>query len=206
MEISSNNWTDVQKYYQDSYVKFDREYGDRLYYIYKVRPEGVLYRDSDNQEGILYMDTENPYELEYIMPHKTMFQKDKHCYLLTRIPAKQYSRGLTNSNCQFHLLDALGKWKTADVAWDILNAYTNKPAFRSIADCVRDPAGRVSEALSKRFAIAGSLLFCDTFKIGRVDSAKRNLHVLDLFHNEVEKLLETTQCKPFFNKIETYNK
>lgn len=204
MQISSANWTDVQKYYQDSYVKFDREYGDKLHYIYKVRLEGVLYRDSDNKEGILYMDHDNPYELEYIMPHKSMFQHGANCFLLTRVPAKQYSRGLTNTNCHFQWVDPLGKWRPADFDWSVLNAYTNKPAFRSIADCVRDPAGRSSEALSKRLAIAGSLLFCDTFKIGRVDSVKKNLHVVDLFRAEVEKLLETTHCKPFFNKIEVY--
>ena len=204
MLFTSNNWQDIQKYYEQSYVKFPKDYGDKLYFIYKVRPEAIMFRDSTEEEGILWLNESDPYELDYILPHKSMFQYDQYCLLLSRIPAKQYSRGLTSGNCQFQMLDSKGKWSAYPFGWGALDAYTNKPMFRSIADVLRDPQGRSSEALSKRLAIANNMLFCDTTKIGRIDPDKKILYVSELFQLEVTKLLETTYATPYFSKVVTY--
>lgn len=202
MQLISDNWQDINKYYCDSYVKFPNEYGDKLFYVYKVRPDGILFKDDKGEEGILNLANDVPYDLNFILPHKTMFQKGQYCYLLQRIPAKQYHRGITSENCAFHYLSG-GVWRQSDFSWSLLNAYTNKPLFRSITEVVQNPKGFDSEALSRRFAIGGPKLFCDTINIGRVDAKKSIVYVLDLFKLEVEGLLDRTGAAATF-KVETY--
>jgi len=90
-------WQDIRKYYENSYVKF-LEYGEELFFITRVRENGILGTDASGAEFSLSLDEDAPYHLTYNLPHKGLFQMDNSTYLLHRVPAQQYSRGITNNN------------------------------------------------------------------------------------------------------------
>lgn len=90
-------WQDIRKYYENSYVKF-QEYGDTLFYIKRVRETEIIGVDENDDEFLLTLEEDVPFNLTYTLPHKGLFMVDGSPHLLHRVPAVQYSRGLTQQN------------------------------------------------------------------------------------------------------------
>ena len=50
MQLVSSNWRDIQKYYDQCFIKI-RDFGDKIFFVDKVTPEFVLFKDKDGQGG-----------------------------------------------------------------------------------------------------------------------------------------------------------
>lgn len=141
-------WQDIRKYYEGSYVKFN-EYGDKLFFISRVREHEVVGSDEDGNPFSLTLDEEAPYSLTYNLPHKGLFILNGATYLLYRIPAQQYSRGITTGNTK--ILDVAGGGAVA-LEFRTLKAFVEKQPYVSMEEALFGKGDAVSQPLTRRFS------------------------------------------------------
>jgi len=148
MEFTSSNWRDIQKYYEGTYVKFS-EFGDKLFLISQVRPDGISGIDEDNTVFELYLSDAAPYTVNFILPHKATFQWKDSVYLLQRIPARQYRRGLCSDNT---MITNVATGTSVDVNFPALKAFVGKPSYSSFSNAFNTKAKTKAVALSPRMS------------------------------------------------------
>lgn len=186
MLLTSQNVEDIQKYFGGTYIKIP-EYGDLICYVDKVLPEALLLRDAEENPLALELDGattgKKEYNLEYIIPKKTYFQYEDCAYFLTRIPAKQWKKGISKSNTQIFKLTG-NTFKSLGIDFKILTAYTNKHEYPSVFYMDNYD----SLALSSRLALDcySKNIYCDTCVIGKYDPKEELVFVKKLFEKEVK--------------------
>lgn len=191
MLLQSSNAGDIQKYYEGSYVKL-QECGDRIFFIHKVNKDGVYFQDSNNDEGVIHLLDQYPYNLNMVLPNKALYQMGQYCYSLARIPARQYSRGITTGNCQIMKLTSDG-WGEVGISFAVLQGYMSKPNYRPLAEVVAEC--KHSEALTDRFAYQaiGKKIWCDNRVVGVVNPLLKTVSCDALLEREVTKLIGLAQ-------------
>lgn len=192
MQLSSNNWRDIQKYYEHCYTKF-RETGDEIFLIRRVSPSLIEGIGEDKTPLNCFLHNEEdqePYLLDYILPKKSFFEFDGKACLLNRIPARQYKRGLCSENTQILSLGADGGFSKLNIDFPVLKAYIQKQSFRSFAEAKELP----SVALSPRIALTMSgFIFVDAVKIGHYDFVSKTITTKHKsFKPELEEILQRT--------------
>lgn len=187
MELTSSNWQDIQKYYENSYVKL-REFGDRIFYIDKVNRDEVYFRDENDEAGVIYLHDAAPYSLDMVLPNKAMYQMGDEAYLLQRVPARQYHRGITPQNCKISRLRSNG-FTTHSLSFQSLQGYANKPLYRPLEEVIGRSTG--SEAISPRFAYnaANKSIYCDQKVVAVVDKTKKEIKANTLLLAELKRFL-----------------
>jgi hypothetical protein len=181
MIFSPKNADDIQRYYRNTYVKF-HETGDKLFFIRDVSNYVVRGVDEEQTEFELYLSEEFPYEVDYVIPHKSYFQyKNKAC-MLQRHPAKQYQRGLSNHNTHIYALGRSGQMGQIDTGFDVLKAYVAKQTFPAFDKAVTSKGKIISVAMSPRFAYVPELkqIFADNMLVAWVDHPN---HKVNVFHS-----------------------
>ena len=156
MEFTSSNWQDIRKYYEGTYVKFT-EFGDRLFYIGQVRPDGISGMDDEQTAFEMYLSDAAPYTVNFTLPHKATFQWKDSVYLLQRIPARQYRRGLCSDNT---MITNVATGTSVDVGFQSLKAFVSKPSYSSFSNAFNTKAKTKAIALSPRMSYlrSGSIL------------------------------------------------
>jgi hypothetical protein len=148
MEFTSSNWRDIQKYYEGTFVKFT-EFGDRLFYISQVRPDGISGTDDEDTAFEMYLNDAYPYTVNYLLPHKATFQWKDSVYMLQRIPARQYRRGLCSDNTQ---ITNVATGQAIDVNFQSLKAFVSKPHYSSFSSAFNTKVKTKAIALSPRMS------------------------------------------------------
>ena len=190
MLLIPDNWQDIKRYYQGTFVKFN-EQGDELFYIQHVNSEAVkgTYQQG-KEEFILSLDNSAPYNLEFKLPHKAMFQYREKALMLYRVPARQYYRGISPENTK--IINVL-TGEAQDFHWPILSAYVNKQAYYSLKDAIELAAKKKMQgiALNNRMCFAQETrrIYLDNKIIGSVDHANGKIHALPVFLEDVRKLV-----------------
>lgn len=181
MILSSENWQDINKYYKGTFVKC-KESGDRIWKITGVDCNEVSMVDVAGFN--VHIDlTEGDYELDFILPSRAVFQLGQYAALIRRIPARQYSRGISSTNTGFFLLKD-GKWYSSDLTMDVLQQFADKPCYQSLEFF---PDDFYSYALSPQFSVDKcGLLFCVNVTIGHVDFTQKRVSVNKLFLEDVK--------------------
>lgn len=188
------NHEDIYKYYRHTYVKFS-EFGDRLFYIRDVTPKTIFGKDEDGIEFELHMSKDYPYEVNYVIPNKSVFQYKNHAYLLERIPAKQYHRGLTGNNTSICRFDRDGSANPISIDFTILKAFVSKQEFPTFDKAVTAIGRRVSVALSNRFTFiaARKLILADRTPVAQVDHPNKKVLVYQqMFMPEISALVNNS--------------
>lgn len=187
MILSPTNASDIQKYYESSYIKL-RDFGDKVFFVNKVTRDGIYFTDSDLQEGLLHLHEDAPYNLDMVLPNKALFQLGNYCYSLARIPARQYHRGITVANCQIQRLDSEG-WKKQSLSFMTLQGYMSKPNYRPLGEVIA--TAKHSEAVTPRFAYqaTGRKIWCDNRIVGVVNPSLKTIACNKLLAPEIAKLL-----------------
>ena len=187
MFFTSSNWQDIDKYYSGTYVKF-KEHGDRLFYIKNVDPNSITGIDEDEQVFELYLHDSHPYEIDYILPSRAIFQYGKKVVMLQRNPARQYKRGLCSNNVR--VID-LYTGDTMPIGFNVLKAFVNKQKYYSIDDAVKKKYKLNSYALSPRFSYhAGQCTFkVDTKTVGVYEHTSKKIGMKPLFMDEFKALM-----------------
>lgn len=185
-----NTWRDIQRYYEGTYVKF-REFGETLFWIQRVREDAITGKSEDGEEFILHLHSDAPYVIDYILPHKAVFQKGEHVYALQRIPARQYKRGLCNDNTQ--IVNMLTQEKQ-NFGFPLLKAFVNKQSYPSLDEAIWGKSTtRRAVALSSRmwFNRQSGGLYADVMAIGHANRETRVLTINPLFREETKDLVAT---------------
>ena len=173
------NYEDIHRYYRHTYVKFP-ERGDELFYIRHVDRNKLTGHHESGDEFELYYSDDKPYNVEFVIPRKSFFQHKNRAYLLQRVPAKQYNRGICGNNTVIHSLNKNGGLAQHELSFELLKAYVAKPAFPTFDKAVTSKGKLISVAMSPRFAYVPECkgIFVDHLCVAYVDHAHHNIQVL----------------------------
>lgn len=194
MQFCPKNREDISRYFRNSYIKL-HEFGDQLFFIEGVENTRIVGQHESGEKFCIYLNDETPYEMDYILPHKSFFQYQDHAVLLCRIPAKQYLRGLASSNTSLSYLDPGGKPKGHDLSFEILRAFVNKGEWPSLT-AAWGIQNQYSVALSSRMMLnrQNRQLYIDFMPVATINAAQRRIDVKKaLFLDEVNDLLASTE-------------
>lgn len=190
MLFCPQNTDDISRYYRNTYVKF-KEFNDDLFFIQTVERRRVTGLHQDGEEFELFYSDDRPYEVDYVIPHKSFFQYKNRACLLQRIPAKQYQRGMSSQNTQVISLSRTGGIGNMELSFDLLKAYVGKKEFPSFDKGVTSKGRMVSVALSPRFAYCpeARVIAVDTTMIAHVNHPDHQVVVYDkIFVPEIKEL------------------
>jgi hypothetical protein len=195
--FTPDNYNDIVRYYQRTYVKF-KEMGDILYYISKVTPECVYGYSEDETPFELYLNSQYPFEVSYVLPNKAYYQLGTRAVLLQRVPAKQYQRGIGPGNVGLRGLTHTGEFMNLGVGFDTLKPFVTKQAYMPFHLAIKNKEKYISYALNSRIAYATRLrkLYVDDVAVGEVVHKEKTvlLH-RPIFRAEIEALLHNTTFK-----------
>jgi len=123
---------DIRRYYEGSYCKVP-EFGDKLFLLKQVvaASEGVEIRLKDSQDDLytILLEEEAPYEMNFALPHRAIFNYRDTVYLLERVPARQYKRGITSENT--HIIEVFSG-KPQGLSFARLEAFVTKSSYCSV--------------------------------------------------------------------------
>ena len=196
MLFTPDNTDDIVRYYKNTFVKF-KETGDKLFYISSVGADSIKGSTSDATPFELCLSHDAPYEVDYILPHKSYFQYGVVACLLQRVPAKQYQRGISNNNVSILMLTATGTLSGQDMSFAILEAFVGKQSFMSLSEAI-GVADKVSVVLSPRFAYVPSSrrIYADTLCVAQLQPKRSLLNCFHkLFKPELEQLAQGSNYK-----------
>lgn len=198
MLFCPSNFEDIHRYYRQTYVKFP-ERGDELFYIRSVDRYKLTGTHESGDEFELYYSEEKPYNVEFVIPHKSFFQYKTRAYLLQRIPAKQYNRGICDNNTAINSLNKQGGLANHAIGFELLKAYVAKPDFPTFDKAVTTKGSKIhSIALSRRFAYVPEckMIFLDHQPIAVVDHASHEVRVYhSVFIPELQALTKDSIFK-----------
>lgn len=179
MIFHKSTYSDIQKYYPDNIVKF-KETGDRLWQIRSINPDEIRCSDTDGFE--IYLDLNEPYEVDFTLPGRVVYQNGSHACMLARMPAKQYNRGIHNQNTGLYRLSSSGEWVSAGFNIQKLQQFVDKPSYQEVSLIDFDSPDDSSWALSRHFSICRSgYVFALGTKIGNFDATSKSIFVNSLF-------------------------
>lgn len=187
MKFKQENWRDIQKYYQGTYVKF-AEFGDTLHYIENVTQDEITGKDENKDDFVLYLHDSQEYVFEYLLPHKAVFQYGGDAYLLQRIPARQYKRGLCQENTSFTKVTS---GERQSLSWQLMTAYTNKQKYFSLKEAIYGKGKMRSLAVTNRMSYArgNDYLYVDNKVIATFNRESKVLATIPLFFDDVKELI-----------------
>lgn len=184
MKFCASNSPDIRKYFENTFVKF-AELGDKILFINRVR-ESVLANDAEGNIYEVLLDDDLPYEMNYKLPHRGLFVYNNDVHILTRIPARQYKRGLCGDNTSIRNVMS---GKAIRVDFNTLTAFTDKPAYLSLQEALfgKHVGKNPSVLLSSRIWYSPTK---QTFYIGNVPVAQ--------FNRENKKIFFPFACGKLF--------
>ena len=186
MIFNRSNASDIEKYYHGTWVKFT-EFGDKLFKITSVHSTQVEGSTEDGDAFVLYLHDNFPYHVDYILPHKSLFQFKGRALLLERNPQRQYKRGLCDGNTR--ITDSFSG-EQLGLGINYLKAFVSKPQYLTLKAFKSKRNSMTSVALSPRFACHKSgLLHVDNVAIGQVDFDKMHIAVSKVFKPEITALV-----------------
>jgi hypothetical protein len=202
--FSSENADDIRKYYLHTYIKV-KEHADLLFYIQRVDRQTVQGVTETGQEFVLYMDDKNPYEIDYVLPHKSFFQYEKDACQLYRVPNKQYYRGLNVENTRIARLDKTGKKVpfNQDIDFKVLKAFVSKQPFYTLSNAAgkANPNGCYSLVLTPRMVYHRALkaIYVDFTPVATVDVTTKTITMLQpVFKAEIAAFLRQSNEQDLF--------
>ena len=147
MEFKPSTWRDIERYFLGTWIKLE-ELGDTLLSITRVREDRVTGVTDSDQDFVLELHEDQPYNVDYVLPNRAVFQFGNRAAMIRRIPAKQYRRGLCSENTQVIFVDSGGQ---VELNKRVLQAYTNKAAYCSFDEAFNSKGDkRLTTALSPR--------------------------------------------------------
>jgi hypothetical protein len=185
MEFSSSNSGDISRYYKGCFVKF-KERGEVLHRIENITSQFV---EGINEEGKTFrveLRNEDPYIMSFVLPQKSIFKYRASLYLLEKIPAKQFKRGISDENTK---ITNLLSGEKAHLSFGILKAYTNKQFQTSLTKAFKTK--EATSILTSRFWYKrdSKSLYLDAKVIAQFDDNYKHIFILDSFKEEVEDML-----------------
>jgi hypothetical protein len=167
------NWRDVQKYYEQSYIKI-QGYGDKLFFVNRVRENIMTGWDEEETQFELFLSNSDPFVIDYVLPHRAVFQYGSDAYLLRRFPSRQYRRGL---HCDNTSITSVSSGVHMDMGFAVLKAFVEKQKYLTLTAAIAAKGRYTAVALSSRMSYirAGGELRIDTTTVASVNVTERSI-------------------------------
>lgn len=192
MKFCPANREDISRYYRQTYIKL-LEFGDQLFFVEQVESNRIVGQHESGEKFCIYMSDETPYEMEYMLPHKSFFQYGDKAVQLSRVPAKQYLRGLAPSNTQVLYQGTDGKPKQLELSFELLKAYVQKAEWPTINAAVDMDKASVAMNSRMMYMKGNRHLYIDFVPVALVNVALRRFEVKKpIFTDEVKDLIKST--------------
>ena len=187
MQFTFSNRDDIRRYFRGTFLKF-QEFGDTLFYIEDVTNGTVVGKDDQDNDFVLYLDDARPYEVNFVLPHKAVYQHGRGCTLISRIPARQYRRGICVDNTQ---IMRLSDKQLYDVNFANLTAFVQKPVYHSLKKAIHGKNSLISVAVTPRFFFEKrtSQLYLLQTAVATYDRERKEFTCISLFKEELNDLI-----------------
>lgn len=177
MKANPTNLKDVQKYYGGTFIVVPEVSKEKVFIIDDMGAKGLTLRDPSNGElGFISFEGGWEYEIQSpLVNRKQWFQYNNKAYLIQRIPARMWRKGICTENTMVMCFNGDGNLKNASLSWELLNGMlTWKPPELSNLKGEISPGGL---ALSSTFCYCPvrAQMFLWDHVIGKV--AKRTQEV-----------------------------
>lgn len=185
MFANTENYEDINKYFSHTYIKFKEE-GEKAFLVTSVNSDTLI--AEDHTGDVIGIDLNEGYELDYILPRKTVFQYGECAAILSRIPARMWKKGMDTKNTSFFILDSNGRWKMASLTFSIIDGFVNKASYVSLERFLE--GGFDSAALNPRISISSNgNVFVDNVRVGTHNKVKGNFLIKKIYIPEIEKVI-----------------
>lgn len=199
MYVDNNNYQDAKKYYEGCWIKV-AECGDRIYTVDSVTRKYTDLssppRGDNDEDAEIRIDMEKGYNIQYVIPKKTVFQFGESALLLQRIPARMWRKGMDQKNTEFLTLSAKGVWKKIAMSTDVIEGFVNKPSYLSVEDATHQfKFSLESAAITPRISLTkeGSV-FIDTIFVGKLK--RDGLVYKGIYHSDLAPLFPHILMNP----------
>ncbi len=186
MILIPQNSSDIERYFRGTYVKF-QGFGDTLFYIESVAKNEIRGTTVNGDDFTLSMHEEAPFELEYVLPNKAVFQYGKRIAMLVRCPARQYKRGIDSENTMM----LLSNGDRLDINFTNLRKFVEKPNYRSLKVALYGKSSDTEIAITKRFWFRkrDHALMLDNTHVATYTRANRKFVCKSVFIPDLDKLI-----------------
>jgi hypothetical protein len=189
MYVNKDSWEDVKKYYAQTFVKF-KETGEDIFYIKEVNSSEIVAENIQGEEvGII---VENGYNIDYILPRKTLYQEGSTIVMLSRVPARMWKKGLNKQNTKFETWVG-DNWVGQSFSIQRVNGFVNKPGYYQ-PDTVLSQLGNsvyYGWALNSRMWVCSSgQIYIDKTAIGKINKEKNVILVKPLFESDIREVFK----------------
>jgi len=184
-----STWRDVSKYYEGTYIKLP-EYGDMLFFVQRVRESMITGINEDDTVFEIHLNEKAPFHLDYILPHRAVFQFGQDAVSLRRVPARQYRRGLHSDNTK---IVSVTNGEGYPLSFDLLKAFVNKQKYVLLSEALEDRGTFRSVALTSRMSYvrAGRELRIDNTTVAVISKAERIIKMTrPIFSKEIKQYLQ----------------
>lgn len=196
MYVDKHCYDDIVKYFHKTYVKF-KEDVDVIYLIKQVTHSDIIAEDSKGNEVAICLNT--GYNIDYVIPKKTVFQHGEHALFLARVPARMWRKGMDHKNTEFSILSAAGNWSKIPFNIQHIEGFVNKPSYFTYLEALNNfQQGEAlqSAALSPRISLTRKgAVFVDMVMVGKMDFEKNVLACKTIFSPELVRVFGKAEVK-----------
>lgn len=175
MKANASNIKDVSKYYERTYIIVPEISPKHVMLLSSVSNKGMVLRDSrDNQQGLISFDGGFEYEIQSpLTTRKAWFMHDNHAYLISRIPARMWRKGISQENTAIFRLTTTNEFVGCSVSDGLLNAFLQYKPSPQI------PPAPSMQVFSKEWAFNGktNMLFLWNTPVARWSRRTNELFV-----------------------------
>lgn len=200
MQFVPSARSDIQKYYLNTFLKF-KETGDLLLYLTGVDNHAITGQVEDGRDFKLYLSETDPYEVDYILPHKSFFQFGEKAVMLQRIPARQYFRGISPENTAVVFkVPGQGELSKLNLGFEVLKAFVQKQKFLSLTEAMA-AKDLTSAVLGPRmmYMKANKTIYIDFTPVAKVATDNKHLVIIaPIFKEDIQEFLVSTFEKDKF--------
>jgi hypothetical protein len=145
------------------------------------------------------IDLEVGYTIDYVIPKKTTYQLNEAAVNLSRIPARQWKKGMNKQNTLFQALCANSLWAPVTFEPQFINGFVNKPGYYTYQDALREFKASEhldSAALSPRMSICrNGTIYVDTVAVAKLDEKSERIVTKNLFIPEISSSFPNWKIK-----------
>jgi hypothetical protein len=157
--LTTANHRDFAARYSNTYGFFTTESGRRmLVYVARVDQASVKFADKDGASAAELFEArvDRGVEFEFIQVTRGYFNTSKHVYLLTRVPQRQWKRGISQENTHITILGASGRNSFGPTHEVLLAIFCGTTPPIAVLWRQFQNGERGAVALSSHFAVAGT--------------------------------------------------
>lgn len=180
MLAHSNNWKDVKKYFEGTYIVCPEYDPKKILMVEHVEPVGMKVSDVDKVTG--YIDwSENTYNIHSpLATRRAWFQHQSAAYLMQRIPARMWRKGICDQNTTCRTITTDGNVTNGILGVSLAQSFLLSEELEQLP---KELDGYSSIALNKRFVLhnKSNRLYLYHCPVGTISIPKQHISILKEF-------------------------